>query len=551
MNKRKKLILFNNLFIGFIVVATLLMGVGYASISSTSLDIDGSLAAKEQSGIFIEDAKYSTNNNADLNLSKINKFYQTILDSTVVLSSSDLTSSITFTITVYNSSKDNYYFKDVVYADEFYDNTDITFTLNIEKGDVVEPNTSKSFTITFKYSNITSITNNTLNSYLNFRFVKAATLKSIGSNAYTGEFWAYRDSITKIIFQDAISDIEGSTSFDVSEDKSGSVMSHLVSNGDSTYTLYLQSDGGMYAPVNSSYLFSDFKKVTDIENINYLDTSKVTNMSNLFNNDNSLVSLDLSSFDTSKVTDMSNMFNYMSAVTELNITGFNTSNVTNMAWMFQGCSKLVNLDVSSFDTSKVTNMGFMFFNLNKLASLDVSNFNTSKVTNMTYMFDGLHSVTSLNLSNFDTSKVTSMAFMFYDCTKLEELNISGFDTSNVTDMSYMFSALTSMLELDLSHFNTSKVRSMSFMFMGSANIYYLDLTSFDTSNVTNMSYMFYSCTGIKELDLSSFDMSNVTSTTSMLGYTDNVLAGYARTQADADILNAIEGKPTTYSFYAW
>lgn len=47
MNKRKKLILFNNLFIGFIVVATLLMGVGYASISSTSLDIDGSLAAKD------------------------------------------------------------------------------------------------------------------------------------------------------------------------------------------------------------------------------------------------------------------------------------------------------------------------------------------------------------------------------------------------------------------------------------------------------------------------------------------------------------------------
>lgn len=84
------------------------------------------------------------------------------------------------------------------YADEFYDNADIIFSLDgIEKGDIVDPNTSKSFSIIFKYSNITSITNNTLNSYLNFRFVKAGNLKSIGSNAYTGEFWACRDSITK------------------------------------------------------------------------------------------------------------------------------------------------------------------------------------------------------------------------------------------------------------------------------------------------------------------------------------------------------------------
>lgn len=50
------------------------------------------------------------------------------------------------------------------------------------------------------------------------------------------------------------------------------------------------------------------------------------------------------------------------------------------------------------------------------------------------------------------------------------------------------------------------------------------------------------------LDLSSFDMSKVTNTGSMLGYTIGVIAGYARIQADADIFNAIESKPSTYSF---
>lgn len=84
-------------------------------------------------------------------------------------------------------------------------------------------------------------------------------------------------------------------------------MSHFVSNWDSTYTLHYIV---ISAPVNSSYLFSGFKKVTAIENINYLDTSKVTNMSNLFNNNNSLISLDLSSFDMSKVTNTGSMLGY-------------------------------------------------------------------------------------------------------------------------------------------------------------------------------------------------------------------------------------------------
>ncbi len=66
--------------------------------------------------------------------------------------------------------------------------------------------------------------------------------------------------------------------------------------------------------------------------------------------------------------------------------------------------------------------------------------------------------------------------------------------------------------------------------------------------VTNMSNLFNNDNSLVSLDLSSFDMSKVTNTGSMLGYTIGVIAGYARIQADADILNAIESKPSTYSF---
>lgn len=66
--------------------------------------------------------------------------------------------------------------------------------------------------------------------------------------------------------------------------------------------------------------------------------------------------IDLSKIDTSKATDMSNMFDGCSDVIYIDVSGFDTSNVTNMKSMFSSCSKLVSLDISHFDFSKVTDM---------------------------------------------------------------------------------------------------------------------------------------------------------------------------------------------------
>ena len=47
-----------------------------------------------------------------------------------------------------------------------------------------------------------------------------------------------------------------------------------------------------------------------------------------------LTKLNINNFKTSKVTDMSYMFNYCSSLIELNIFNFNTRNVLNMNHMF-------------------------------------------------------------------------------------------------------------------------------------------------------------------------------------------------------------------------
>ncbi|MDY4557421.1 MAG: BspA family leucine-rich repeat surface protein, partial [Alloprevotella sp.] len=146
----------------------------------------------------------------------------------------------------------------------------------------------------------------------------------------------------------------------------------------------------------------------------------------------------MENLNTSEVTNMSYMFEFCSGLTSIDLSSFNTANVTDMSFMFQNCSGLTSIDLSSFNTANVTDMIFMFCNCSSLTSIDLSNFNTANVTDMSYMFSWCLSLTSLNLSNFNTANVTNMYYMFQYCSGLTSLDLSNFNTANVTDMSYMF-----------------------------------------------------------------------------------------------------------------
>ena len=204
-----------------------------------------------------------------------------------------------------------------------------------------------------------------------------------------------KQTVTKIVFQDKINDIENTTkSYDLSANDNNSVIGKIVSNGDSTNTLYIQSNGEIFANSNSSYLFNYFTELKTIENLTLLNTSQVTDMSQMFSNCKSLLNIDLSNFDTSKVTSMSSMFSMWD---------------TNLGTSSYG--SLTELDLSSFDTSKVTTMSDMFaFNIN-LQELNLSSFNTENVTDMFHTFNWCKSLKRLDLrkavftsvSNYDNT----------------------------------------------------------------------------------------------------------------------------------------------------
>ena len=263
---------------------------------------------------------------------------------------------------------------------------------------------------------------------------------------------------------------------------------------------------GKIATQTTALMFNDCPKLASLD-LSGLDTSDVTNMSNMFSYCWSLASLDLSPLDTSNVTNMRGMFSECSSLASLDLSPLDTSNVTDMSYMLSGCSKLTSLDLSSFDTSQVESMGGMFDGCSRLASLDLSSFDTSNVTGMSRMFYGCSSLASLDVSSFDASGAVGMKGMFSGCSKLALLDVSSFDTSRVTDMSDMFHGCSSLASLDVSSFDTSNVWGMKGMFNGCSELVSLDLSSFNTWLVSNLSDMFSGCSSLKSLDLSSFDTS--------------------------------------------
>lgn len=236
-----------------------------------------------------------------------------------------------------------------------------------------------------------------------------------------------------------------------------------------------------YSPVNAATLEPEVQFV--FTGLEYLNTSMVEDMSNMFSGCTYMTDIPLEGFDTSSVTLMDGMFKYCLSLTSVGISGFNTANVVDMSGMFYGCRQLQTLDLKNFNTENVTDMSEMFYGCTNLSSLDLTQFNTSKVENMHRMFANCHSLCSLRLGSFSTSNVAVMEGMFARCLSLEDVDVSSFDTSSVIDMSGMFYLCASLSALSVGNFNTSAVEEIGNMFGGCASLEKLDLSNFDMSNV--------------------------------------------------------------------
>lgn len=262
-------------------------------------------------------------------------------------------------------------------------------------------------------------------------------------------------------------DANDEKTWDISERKNGRYLAWYEDKDNNNFwEVTIAGNGRVKLNKSAKLLFKalgTYAGKIEMNGIENLDTSEVTDMSYMFTDGSQYTDLDLSSFDTSNVTTMSGMFLNCSKLTNLNLANFDTKNVVKLTNLFNGCSAIENINLSSFDTSNVTKMYAMFGNCENLKNVNVKNFNTSKVTDMEAMFFNCKSLSKIDLSNFNTSSVERLKRMFVNCELLTELDLSNFKTENLLNVETMFSGCKLLKKIDMRNATFDKVQNYNYM----------------------------------------------------------------------------------------
>ena len=314
-------------------------------------------------------------------------------------------------------------------------------------------------------------------------------------------------------------------------------------------------------PTSTYDMFYDFENATEIEHLDWLNTSEVTDMYGMFANCRNIKLLDLSKFNTAKVTDMRNMFECCSSLKRLDLSTFETDEVEEMGYMFYGCDDLTYLDLTGFKTDKVYNMYGMFSYCSELQTIVVSDkWNTDAVSVSDDMFYDCYALVGEKSTAYDENETYYVDYAhidggegdpgFLSSTSATPTTIYGvldyytnaltiryddqmdansgvrpcdwyntdfcavvnkvvFDESlldaTITSTEDWFAGFINLTELvNPENLNTEKVTEMEGMFNGCSALNELDLTMWDVSWVETMKDMFRGCTMLETLDITNW-----------------------------------------------
>ena len=178
-NKKKKTpLIYKRLLPLTILITVLFMGIGYATVTSTYLTINGDITSKNPTGVFIYNVEYVKKNENDVSDSIVETYVDATLSTTIKLDNNE-SDYETYRIYVKNNSTDSYMYFGITYNESYFQipNENIIFEEktsgeeSISKGFIIEGKEEKVFQVTFKYKDGYKPNQlNVLSSIINFKF---------------------------------------------------------------------------------------------------------------------------------------------------------------------------------------------------------------------------------------------------------------------------------------------------------------------------------------------------------------------------------------------
>lgn len=257
----------------------------------------------------------------------------------------------------------------------------------------------------------------------------------------------------------------------------------------------------------SMFLFDGVLSVPDVSHFNM---EKAASINNMFYGTPVEV-IDTSKWNAKNITRMDSMFRTCGNLKSVDLTGIDTSKVTNMSFLFDGCGKLANIKgLSDFNTSNVTDMTGMFAGLSAITELDISNFDTSKVVKFG------------DSTPYSAISSYGQPGMFQNCSNLRTLHIGEMDLSSAKNFSRMFSGCSSLETIDGTFVNGNVVEDLNTMFTDCRQLQTIDISGLNVANATNTKYMFYGCSLLETIISNNFEAVSITDDQEMFAQCPNL-----------------------------
>lgn len=211
---------------------------------------------------------------------------------------------------------------------------------------------------------------------------------------------------------------------------------------------------------------------------------------------------DINFIDVSKVKDMSHLFSGSRSKFKGDISKWDVSHVANMSQMF--ASTEFNGDISKWDVSNVINMTSMFWN--SRFDGDLSNWKINASCLLYHIFEKCQTpkkkkwLNTVYQKRMDAARKKSNTVVAKNRNHLlalietaialygEKCDLNFIDVSKVTDMSKLFFSGNAQFNGNISEWNVSKVKNMKSMFQNS--VFMGDLSRWNVSKNVDMTDMF-------------------------------------------------------------
>ena len=301
----------------------------------------------------------------------------------------------------------------------------------------------------------------------------------------------------------------------------------------------------VYAPANSSSMFSGLTRVTEFVNLERLDTSNVTSMRNMFYGTNRLESSDVSNFNVSGVKAMGWMFGF-SGVKSFDLSAWHFNPEVNLDRMFGGINlievnfgnavfdnpqapferearrssvdklvlgsqtRLINVPIKAGMQWEGTNLGHKFFDQYDGGYADTYTLTPAPKHGTWGTVDWLLEDDGTLLLEGGIGEDTGSRSPWWAFGSLITRIIVNGAIEAPEDSEGLFAGFSNLVEIEhLDRLDVAQVQNMRGMFEYNGSLKDLQVDNWDTSQVTSMAWMFSGCRRLAEIQVDNWDVSSV------------------------------------------